>query len=347
MLILSPLSILADQIVLKNGDKLTGKIIKKDGDSIVIQTEFAGTVTIKWDAVERIIAEEPVNLELTDGQKIKGTVVTKEEENLEIATKDAGTVEVKKESVEVVRNDAEQLRFEEERDRLLNPGVTDLWTGTADLGLSFTSGNSKTRAFTAGARAARETTRDKISVYANVIKASNSTTGPSVTTADALWAGARYDLNLSEKTFVFGTADFETDQLQQLDLRAVFGGGLGYRAIRSERTQLDLFAGATVNNEYFDDDTSRRSGEILFGDELKYKLTSSTNLEQRLVVYPNITRAGTFRSIFDTSLITSLNDWLGWQVTVGNRFNSDPLEGAVKNDFIFTTGLRATFGRKN
>ncbi|MEZ5307242.1 MAG: DUF481 domain-containing protein [Pyrinomonadaceae bacterium] len=335
----------ADQIILKNGDRLTGKIVKKDGDKVVIETESAGTVAILWSAVQSIKSDEPVNIELKDGQLIKGTVATKEESKLAVTTESAGVVEVDQGDVEVVRNNAEQTAFEAERERLRNPGILDLWSGSADVGFSLTSGNSETKALTVGARAARVTTRDKISVYANAIQASNSTSGESVTTAQAIWFGGRYDVNLNEKTFVFGTADFEYDKPQQLDFRTVFGGGFGYRAIRSERTALDVFGGAAFNREYFSDGTRRNSAEVIAGEELKFKIAKATNLEQRFVLYPNISRAGSFRSTFDATVITSLSKWLGWQVTLGNRYNSDPIEGAKSNDFLFSTGLRATFGR--
>ncbi|MEZ5344849.1 MAG: DUF481 domain-containing protein [Pyrinomonadaceae bacterium] len=346
MLLMSCPSIFADQIVLKNGDRFTGKIVKKDGDKIVIETEAAGTITILWDAVDKIIADEPVNVKLTDGQLLKGKVATGADEKIEVETQDAGTVEIQKENIEIVRSEAEQASYEAEQARLLNPGFGDLWTGSADVGYSLTSGNSDTRALTVGARAARETTRDKISVYANAIQASNSTSGVKETTAQAVWFGGRYDVNLSDKTFVFGTADFEYDKPQQLDFRTVFGGGFGYRWLRTERTNLDLFGGAAFNREYFSDGTRRNSAEALIGEELKFKLTDSTILEQRFVAYPNVSDLGRFRSTFDASLVTQLSKWLGWQVTVGNRFNSSPVLGAEKNDFILTTGIRATFGTK-
>jgi len=339
-------NLFAEQIVLKNGDRLTGKIVKKDGDKIIIKTKFAGIVTILWSAVEKIVADDPVNIELSDGQKLKGKVATKAEEKIEVDTQDAGKVEIKKESINVVRSDEEQSKFDAAQERLLNPGFGDLWVGSADVGFSLTSGNSDTKALTVGARAARVTTRDKISVYANAIRASNSTAGPSVTTAEAVWFGGRYDVNLSDKTFVFGTADFEYDKPQQLDFRTVFGGGFGYRWIRTEKTKLDLFGGAAFNREYFSDGTRRNSAEALVGEELKYQFTKASHLEQRFVVYPNLTDTGRYRSIFDASVVTQLNKWLGWQVTVGNRFNSAPVLGAEKNDFLFTTGLRANFGGK-
>jgi len=43
---------LADQVVLKNGDRLTGSIAKSDGKELVIKTDFAGDVTVKFDAIQ-------------------------------------------------------------------------------------------------------------------------------------------------------------------------------------------------------------------------------------------------------------------------------------------------------
>lgn len=351
LIMLCPLSIFADQIVLKNGDKLTGKIIKKDGDSIIIKTEFAGTVTIKWEAVEKIIADEPVNIKLSDGQLLKGTVATTEtveEDNtkFEVKTQDAGTVEIEKENVVVVRNEAEQARVIAEEERLRNPSLLDLWTGTANVGFSLTSGNSDTRALTAGFRGNRETRKDKIIVYANAIQASNSNSGVSVTTAQALYGGLRYDYNLSERTFAFASGDFEYDKPQLLNLRSVIGAGFGYKAIRSERTKLDIFGGATYNRENFSTGLKRNSAEGLIGNDLSFQLTDNVSIEQRFKAYPSLSNFGEFRALFDASVITNINDWLGFQVTLGDRYNSNPVNGAVSNDILFTTGLRATFGRK-
>ncbi len=352
LLIFCPLNIFADQIILKNGDKLTGKIVKKDGDSIIIKTEFAGTVTIKWEAVEKVLADDPLTIKLSDGQLIKGTVTTAEvvEEDdatkLAVETQDAGTVEIAKENIVIVRSEEEQAKFIAEEERLRNPSLLELWRGQADVGLSLTSGNSDTRAFNAGFRGNRETRKDKITVYANAIQASNSNSGVSVTTAKAFYGGIRYDYNLSKKTFVFASGDFEYDQPQLLDLRSVIGGGFGYKAIRSERTKLDIFGGATYNRENFSNGITRNSAEALIGDDLSFQLTDSISIEQRFKAFPSLSNFGQFRALFDASVVTNLNDWLGFQVTLGDRYNSNPTNGAVSNDILFTTGLRATFGRK-
>lgn len=345
LILISCPNVFADQIILKNGDRLTGQIIKKDGDKIVIKTDAAGTITIDWSAVEKIISEEPLNIRLNDGRLIKGVVATGDE-TIAVETEDAGRVEIAKESIAVVRSVEEQAKFEAEEERLRNPGLLELWRGTFDAGFSLTTGNSRTRALTAGFRGNRETRGDKISAYANLIQASNSTSGVSRTTAQAVYGGIRYDYNLSPRTFIFASGDFEYDKPQQLDLRSVIGGGFGYKAIRGDRTKLDIFGGATYNRENFSTGVNRNSAEALFGNDLSFALTDNVNIEQRLSVYPSITDAGTYRALFNASVITSINDWLGWQVTIGDRFNSNPTLGSQKNDFLFSTGLRATFGRK-
>ena len=43
-------AVFADQITLKNGDHLSGKVVKSDGKTLILHTEFAGDVTLKFDA---------------------------------------------------------------------------------------------------------------------------------------------------------------------------------------------------------------------------------------------------------------------------------------------------------
>jgi hypothetical protein len=66
----------ADQVTLKNGDQLTGSIIKADVKTLLIKTKFAGDVTVQWDAIASIELSQPLHLELKDGQTIVGLVST-------------------------------------------------------------------------------------------------------------------------------------------------------------------------------------------------------------------------------------------------------------------------------
>lgn len=54
LLLLWCFPLLADQIVLRNGDRLSGTIEKSDDKELVIKTELAGEVTVQWPAIQEI-----------------------------------------------------------------------------------------------------------------------------------------------------------------------------------------------------------------------------------------------------------------------------------------------------
>ena len=148
----------ADQILLKNGDRMTGSIIKSDKKSLTLKTEFAGTVEIQWDAITDVKSDAPVFVTLTDGQTVAG-VVTTTNGSLTVQTKDTGTVSTAREKVTGIRNAAEQQAYETQIERYRNPRLVDLWAGFVDLGFSQATGNSVVTTLTSSANANRITTR--------------------------------------------------------------------------------------------------------------------------------------------------------------------------------------------
>ena len=335
----------ADHITLKNGDRISGKIVKADDKELVIQTEAAGLITVKRGAVATIDTEQPLNVYTDDGQKLVGPVATANE-RITVRTQDAGEVAAQLEKVKVIRSPEEQTRYEAEEERYRNPGLTDLWTGTAEFGLSLARGNSDTLTFAAGAEAVRATRRDKTTIYANAIRSTNRVNNLRQTTASANRFGGRYDINVTRKTFAFGFGDVEYNRFQKVEPRLVLGGGVGRNIIKNERTVLDAFAGGASNQEFFTDGTRRRTAEVLVGEELTRRISKASLLKQRFVFFPNLSERGEYRAVFDLSLVTNFSSRLGWYVTIGNRYVSNPLPNTQRNDLLLTTGIRTTFGRK-
>lgn len=340
----------ADQITMKNGDRLTGTVTKSDEKTLTFKSELAGTVTIPWDAVETITSAAPLNVTLKGGEVLVGPLMTRGD-RFEVETPNAGKVETEKARVANIRSKEEEAAYQAQLERLRNPRLLDLWGGFFDLGYATTRGNARTNTFTIGMNAARVTPRDKIGTYFNSLYATNSTVttqnpqGRGVSTANATRGGIRYDLNINKKVFTFGFTDLEFDEFQKLDLRFVGGGGFGYRAIRNERTNFDVFGGGSLNKEFFQNNVHRTSGEILFGEELAHKLSKSTSLRERWVIFPNVSQGGEYRMQFDAGMVTALAKWLAWQVSLSDRYISNPLPGTKSNDVLFTTGVRFTFAR--
>ena len=337
-------SLFADQITLKNGDRLTGIIQQSDEKVLVIKTEAAGEVTVQWAAIEAIQSDQQLHVGLSGGQMIVGPVSTKDG-RVEVATKNAGTVSTTKDAIQVIRSDSVQTAYDAGMERLRNPHLTDFWGGYLDVGLSTTRGNSDTLSFVLGARAVRKASRDTISVYANSIFANNGATGTTVTTANAINGGVRMDLNVTDRVFVFGFADFQHDVFQQLDLRNVLGGGLGYHAIKTNSTLFDVYGGGAYDQAFYSIPRTIRSGEIMAGEYLSYVVSKRTSFSERFDFFPNLSDIGAYRFMFNLGATTSINSWLGWQVTFSDGYVSNPPPPIKKNDLLLSTGLRLTFGK--
>ena len=354
----------ADQVVLKNGDRLTGKIVTGDGKTLLLKSEFAGDVTIQWDALTDIESTDNINITLKDGTRLSGKVTTQDGKFVVAGAPTAATPSVAaKEAIVAVRNDSEQHDFDVETEKMAHPRFNYFWRGTMDTGLALTRGNSETVSFTLVAKAIRETPRDKLTVYGDYIFANNNSVPPAVTTANALDAGLRGDLNIRPRLFVFAFTDFQTNQLQHLDLRSVFGGGFGYHLLKTANTTFDLFGGFSYDRDSFGAYTLANpapppvfllipssvlnSAEAVIGEEFDTKLSKRTTLAERFSFYPNLSHTGDYRFQLDSSISTQMKKWLSWQATVSDRYISYPPAGLKANDLLLSTGLRVIWGRVN
>ena len=329
----------ADQIVLKNGDRLTGTIVKSDGKTIVFNSDLVGEVSVALDSVTNMTSDKILYVTLADGRTVAG-VVTAKDGQAEIRSS-TGPVVVERSAIAIIRSEAEQQAYES----TLNPGWLQQWTGGADIGLALTRGNSNTTNLTVGMAVSRETLRDKTSLYGAAVYNRETTEGVSRTIANTFRFGARYDRNINRDWFGYGFTDLEHNGLQDLDLRWVLGGGLGYHAIRRERTKLDLLGGLDMSREYFEgDDNDRTSLEAQLGQTLDHQFTPRVSFKEQLFFFPNLSEGGEYRINFDAALVMDINRRLAWQVTLSDRYLSDPPGGLKQNDLLLTTGLKIKLG---
>jgi len=344
-------TLLADQVSLKNGDRLTGTVVKSDGKTLVLHTEAAGDVTLKYDSIQEIKTDEQLHVTLKDGKSAVGPVTTTDGK-LQIATKTSGTVEAPKEDVTLIRNDAEQQAY----DKSLHPGLTHGWDGGINVGFSVARGNSETENLALAFNAVHPTLHDKITLYASSINTTNDLADPS-TVASLSQGGLRYDRDIHPRVFVFGAADFMANALQFLDLRQVYTGGFGYHAIKSDRTILDFLGGINYTHETYSNGNpvpgfpgvfesygkTNKFAALTLGEELNTKLGKSTVVTQSVGFFPNLQQTGEYRFTFNLGTVTKLNKWLGWQNQFGDIYVSNPPTGSKSNDIIFTTGLNIAF----
>ncbi len=345
LFLLWAIPVLADQVVLKNADRLTGSITKSDGKVLVIKTDYAGDVTVKFDAIQSITSTGDLNVSL-GGKTVVGPVTTSGDDVV-VATRTAGPVEAPKASVTMLRSPAEQAAYE----KSLHPGLKEGWNGGLNLGFALTRGNSETKNLNIAFNAVRKGFHDKLTLYTNSIYAANDLpTASPHTTANAIGGGARYDHYFAPRIFGFVNGDFYHDALQHLDLRSTGGGGIGWHAIKHDATSLDLLAGVNYTHESYavpinppDPSKTRNQAGLTLGDAFMHKVGKGTVITQTLFFYPDLSQTGQYRGTFNLGTVTKLNKWLGWQNSFADIYVSNPPSGTKKNDLQLATGLNVSF----
>lgn len=208
------------------------------------------------------------------------------------------------------------------------------WQGNAALSFSRSAGNTNGTTYSLAVDEARSTETSKLSVFASALYGKSQ----GVVSADKTRLGARYDHNLSSELFSFGLLEFEQDRMANLDLRSGLGAGLGYHWLKREDVTFDLFGGLSHNRSDMMIGNTVNTSEAFLSEESTHALTPNTRFRQKLSYYPSL-QSGEFRSVFDSSLVFSLNSTMGLSISLQNKYNSDIGAGVKHSDTVLLTGL--------
>ena len=343
LLAFASLSALADQVRFKNGDQLTGEILKSDGKNVLMNSKVAGQVTVSWPEIQELRSDLPLHIVLADGKELVGRLESRDG-TLEISGGQGISIEVPRESIVALHNNTEQAANEESQ----HPSLLRRWNGGVDAGFEISRGNSKTRNFRFAFAAARKVSRQQMRVYAESLYSVDDVPGASPhVSANENRGGARFDHDFAtSRFFMFANTDFMTDALQDLNLPSVVGGGIGYHFIARDSVVLNFLGGANFTRENFAEvQRNLAAGQV--GEELTLKLGKTTSLLQNLAFFPALTEneRGNYRTSFSLGTITKISKWLGWQNNFSDVYITNPPVGKKQNEFVFTSGLHLAFVR--
>jgi putative salt-induced outer membrane protein YdiY len=361
---LTPVSALADSIVLKNGDHLTGTVTQLTGGKLTIHTDYAGDVTVTFDVVSTVKLDKPLVLpipvpvvgkpkikDVPETRNLTVTAIDRTDTGFVVTTA-TGSEQISPANVTALRTAAAEKAYEDS----LHPSWAHAWTGGANISFALARGNSDTTTLGTGITAVRPTLHDKTSLYFNTLYTHDGI--QNTTTANTLTSGARYDHNLRPKIFAFGTGDFATDALQELDLRTVVGGGLGWHAIASPRQQFDLLGGLVWTHENYgavaptdgnpagDAPRADSFAALDFGEQYTRKIGAASAFTEQAYIFPDLQDTSQFRFTLNSGLTTKIRSFLSWQTNLTDVYVTNPPTGTKDNDLVLTTGLGFNFSRK-
>lgn len=201
----------ADEVLLLNGDRLTGTIVKMEERILTLQTDYGGEIKIDWRKVQRVSSNSPMKIFVPEQSRDALTDFFFGAQGLREVTELHAESAIPLEEVTAIN--LEPIRL----------------TGTVSVGGNSTSGNSSTKAINSAARLTLHAYRQRLLIEG---KYNYGQAGEQVTARNSL-ASLKHNYFVSKQIFVETFGMLEKDTLQNLQLRSTIGSGLGYQSMKA------------------------------------------------------------------------------------------------------------------
>ena len=204
--------LLADTVWMKNGDKLTGTITVFDGGKLLIQTKYAGAVTIDWKEVKTLDSDQHL--------LVKQDAYTGEMSKSLTAADDGKVTLANGEAPKTVELASIQQILKPK------PVVEDLvWKGNVDLALDYQRAEKDTDDYDIGFKTTARHGR-----WRHIAEGEyNREVQDDVTTTDNWRAEYSLDRFLTDQWFWQGRLNYKRDHIEELARQRVVGTGPGYQ----------------------------------------------------------------------------------------------------------------------
>lgn len=319
-----------DLVYLTNGDRITGDIKSLERGRLLVKTHSLGNLYIEWAAVDRIVSNKPLQLELASGRRVLGKLVQTEEHRT-LVTEGYGESQTLSLD-EVVRIDPIYMdrSFWRRLDGKIGFGIT--YTKGSEVGQLYFHGRTKYRKV-----------ESEYQLNWNSILTSNGT-GTDSQRGNISGIYRRY---LKDRWFWTGLGNIDKNDELGIDARFSAGGG-GGRILRQRKdSQISLMVGAVATRENTvsgaENDTNIEG--IFIGDYGLFKFaTPKTELRSTLTIWPSITDWGRVRGNFDITLGQEIiNDDISISLSAYMSYDNQPPGDAANEDYAIITSLDYSF----
>ena len=320
-LVMFPLAARADEVVMKNGDKLTGKVVDLVGGKLRIETAHSGVIVLDWGQVATLKTDGPVKVKLVTGETVEGKIGAGQDGKILVESAGVGPLELPPDRVKA---------FNE-------PPVA--WHGSVDFAGRVSDGNTHTTSMLFAAEAFRVTEVDRL-LFKAVFRYGETR---NVITERNGYGQVKYDYLFTDRIYGFASIELLSDKFKDLQLRSVAALGVGYIFLKSPELDFWGDAGlAYVDNDLRDGDDEAHMGARISA-HVRKTLPMGFELVDDVVFLPNFEEGDDWQLRNDLALATALGQ--GWTFKSGmiTEYDNDPPDGLRKYDDTYYVGLGYKF----
>ena len=241
-MLLTGFQAMADELIMKDGSRLLGKVVKEDdGSTIEFKTSYAGVIKVKWTEVSELITDEPMTVLLKNGETREVTSANNTEAGVVTADESGATETIHQSDVAYVNPEPWRL------------GQGWKWTGIVNVDLNYERGNSDKDEYHGDWTTTLRSRDERFKFYGDYEREKSN----DVLTDDNWRINGRYDHFVNEKLFFGGTLGMEHDRPADLQRRTIVGPLVGYEFYESTAMNLNVAGGPMYVNEEFYDTENR------------------------------------------------------------------------------------------
>jgi putative salt-induced outer membrane protein YdiY len=312
----------ADEVLLRNGDRLTGTVVKMEDGVLTFETTHVGKVTIKASQIERVRTDKPMKV-LIHGEPGKTLLDFFSGGGEFVTATEVGT------GTAIALADV----------RAINAGPIQ-YQAYLSIGGNSTQGNTQTKAVNGSARVSIRAYRQRLFLEG---KYNYGQAGDAVTARNSLGNG-KYDYFITKRIFLNSNLLLEKDTFQQLNLRTTVGGGAGYQFIETARTTLSGEAGLAYVNEHFTTAPSTETPSSRWAVRFNHELIAGRlSVFHKHDAFYDLDHGNAFRVLADQGLRIAVYKGIFVNLEYDLRLNTQPAPGRQKIDEAFIFGIGYQF----
>jgi hypothetical protein len=348
----------SDVIVFTNGDQLTGTLERGVGNSIVFKSDVAGEITVSLDKIKELhssgsFAVLRKDIPVSRKTVIPGTLIYIDGK-LTVAAPIAAPETVPANQIAYI---IDQPTYDKELEK--KPGPLYGWNGavnggativrSTDYGETLTAGIALVRAIPAVPflPARNRTAFDLQETYGKltspVIPQTAPPSAPAVTETSIFHADAERDEYFSARFFALGQTAFDHNYSQGLNFQQIYGGGIGWTAIKSAHQHLDLKTSMQYEKQSFQ---TASNNDNLIGSTISETyhrtLPKKLTLSEFANIIPSFNIANDYSANVSGTLTLPVYKRLAVSFTATDNYLNNPSAGYNKNSFQFVAAASYT-----
>jgi len=351
----------ADEVRFRNGDRLSGEIVRLDEGVLILNSALAGEVRIPIDQVATFASDKPLKIVLDDGTTLvqkaqagpEGLIQTQATETTPAL--DLELTKVKRVNPQpapispAAATEATAVTAPAPATAPAEPAAPAAppvrWSGSITGSATINRGNTSSERFGIEGRAVRETGHDKITLAGGYLYARTKDrgTGAKTTSQDTWNVLGRYDYNLSDRWFAYGQAKVEKDRIADLNLRFVPGAGVGYKWIDTPQLQLSSEAGVAWLYEDYDNGDTTRDVAVRGAYNLLWNVRDNVAIFHNFEVVPSVEDISNVNLNADLGVRSKMTESWFVEAKVQWLYDSEPAPGNFRNDIRYIVGIGYSF----